>query len=172
MRKPLYCENSYIVDSDGYIISKRDSTPLKPSINHSGYKICTIMVNGKRKSLSVARAVAIAFVDGYAKGLQVNHIDGDKTNNKFDNLEWTTPKQNMIHSASVLGNGFGAKNHNAKAIIAKDKEGRIHGEYASIADAARIYSKDTNYQYTLNSIWRVLKGTRKTYRGLKWKYKN
>ena len=105
MRKPLYCCPEYIVDSDGYVLSKRFGTPLKHSINIHGYAVINISINGKPKGLTVHNAVAHTFLENdYQEGLQVNHKDGNKLNNKLDNLEWVTQTENMRHAVDVLGN--------------------------------------------------------------------
>ncbi len=49
----------------------------------------------------VHRLVAQYFCDGYAEGLVVNHIDGDKTNNRSSNLEWVTRSENDLHAFSL-----------------------------------------------------------------------
>ena len=84
------------------MISKR-GTPLKPSTNHSGYQMINIMNNGKRVGLAVHTAVARAFCNGYAPNLQVNHKDGNKSNNAANNLEWVTPLENT-HLIPKLSN--------------------------------------------------------------------
>lgn len=54
------------------------------------------------KNLYIHRLVAQAFVNG-DKSLCVNHKDGNKHNNHYENLEWVTHSQNMKHSTHVLG---------------------------------------------------------------------
>jgi hypothetical protein len=54
--------------------------------------------NGKRKKLRVHRLVASAFVQNPDGLPQVNHINGNKLDNRADNLEWVTAKQNTRHS--------------------------------------------------------------------------
>jgi len=44
------------------------------------------------------RVVARAFVEGYKEELVVNHLDGNKANNRADNLEWCTQKENEAHA--------------------------------------------------------------------------
>lgn len=58
---------------------------------NSGYLTVCI----KKKSKLVHRMVALAFCDGYRDGLCVNHIDANRTNNRADNLEWVTYKENI-----------------------------------------------------------------------------
>ena len=173
MRKPLYCCSEYIVDSNGYVLSKRFGTPLKYSINSKGYAIVNIMINGKRKGLGVHTAIARTFLKDDKNGLQVNHKDGNKLNNHIDNLEWVTGSENMRHAVDVLGNCINDKNGNAKGIQGINKNGDIIYDYNSIAECAKDISKDKqiDYKYIQNSIWRVLNGYRKTYMKLKWIYK-
>lgn len=61
---------------------------LKFSDNSFGYQQVHIHKDGKPYTLVVHRIVALHFVDGYAEGLEVNHKDEDKHNNRADNLEW------------------------------------------------------------------------------------
>lgn len=174
MRKPLYCCPEYIVDSDGYVLSKRYGTPLKYSINPHGYAMINISINGKPKGLSVHKAVAKTFLENdYQDGLQVNHKDGNKLNNCLDNLEWIDGKANMRHAVDILGKCVNDNNGNAKGIQAIDKNGNVIYDYNSIAECAKELSKENNidYKYIQQSIWRVLKGYRKTYLKLKWIYK-
>ena len=173
MRKPLYCCPEYIVDSDGYVLSKRFGTPLKYSINMHGYAMVNLMINGKRKGLAVHTAVARTFLNGYQDGLQVNHKDGNKLNNNLDNLEWVTGSENMQHAVNVLGKCINNHNGNAKGIQAIDKDGNIIYDYNSIAECAKHIALEINqdYRHIENFIWRVLKGYRKTYKGLQWIYK-
>ena len=65
------------------------------------------------------------------------------------------------------------KNGNAKGVQAIDKNGNVIYDYNSIAECAKDISRDKqiDYRYIQNSIWRVLKGYRKTYLKLKWVYK-
>lgn len=51
--------------------------------------------DGKEKTWLVARLVALAWCDGYAEGMTVNHIDGNPENNTCSNLEWITLAENI-----------------------------------------------------------------------------
>ena len=65
----------------------------------SPYLLVQIYVKGgKRKSYLVHRLVAKYFIPNPDNKEQVNHIDGDKLNNHYSNLEWVTPKENMAHA--------------------------------------------------------------------------
>jgi hypothetical protein len=70
----------------------------KPNLNINGYYQVTLYKNGHRKSCYIHRLVATAFIPNNDNALQVNHIDGVKTNNSARNLEWTTPSENSQHA--------------------------------------------------------------------------
>lgn len=71
---------------------------LKYNTITSGYKQVALYKSGKRKCLLIHRLVAEAFIDNPHNLPQVNHKDGNKTNNNVANLEWCTAKENMVHS--------------------------------------------------------------------------
>ena len=62
------------------------------------YRTLTLSKDGKQKRCRVHALVLEAFVGPRPKGYQCNHIDEDKGNNRLDNLEWVTPRQNRMHS--------------------------------------------------------------------------
>ena len=63
-----------------------------------GYVVGQYGLNGKKKTFKLHRLVAKEFVDNPNGYLEVNHIDGDKLNNKAENLEWCTRQQNVRHA--------------------------------------------------------------------------
>jgi hypothetical protein len=66
--------------------------------NKNGYNTVGLQINKKKKMFFVHRLVAEYFVAPKRGNLQVNHIDGNKQNNDFRNLEWVTPSQNTKHA--------------------------------------------------------------------------
>ena len=94
-------EGLYKVSNFGNVISTRRNYSkgtwyLKPFYN-GGYLRVSLVVNCKKKSFLVHRLVAEAFIPNPDNRDTVNHIDGCKTNNHVENLEWTTPSENQIH---------------------------------------------------------------------------
>ena len=71
---------------------------MKLSINNSGYVQISLFQNGKRKPVLVHRLVAENFLKNKENKPYVNHIDGNKLNNKMDNLEWCTCQENINHA--------------------------------------------------------------------------
>jgi hypothetical protein len=77
-------------------IQRKSGRLLQPYLNHAGYPTIALQHAGSRPKFFVHRFVALAFVPGYFDGATVNHIDGDKTNNRADNLEWVSLAQNTV----------------------------------------------------------------------------
>ena len=70
---------------------------MSPVLNSDGYPHTRFNVSGRGKSVKIHRLVAQAFVDNPHGYVEVNHIDEDKSNNHYTNLEWCTRKENMNH---------------------------------------------------------------------------
>lgn len=102
----------------------------KPTLNDKGYLKVTLFKNGHGKTREIQRIVAETFIPNPMNKPQVNHIDGNKTNNCVDNLEWATSHENMWHSANVLKNAL-------KAVDQYDLKGNYIATYESAIDAAR-----------------------------------
>lgn len=102
----------YAIEEDGRVWSKTSSRYMKTSIDKDGYS--TISLKNDRNGYShfgIHRLLMIAFspVEDM-ENLQVNHIDGDKTNNNLNNLEWCTTQYNLKHAREHrLNTTFGAK---------------------------------------------------------------
>lgn len=67
---------------------------LAGEVHTSGYRVVTLYLERKRHKFYVHRLVAMAFVDGHKDKLSVNHINGDKLDNRACNLEWVTLSDN------------------------------------------------------------------------------
>ena len=88
---------------------------VKPCADTNGYLEVATMVNRKRTKVSLHRLIAVAFVPGFQEGLTVNHINGIKTDNRPENLEWVSLAANTRHQwESGLGPGIEDAHCNAK----------------------------------------------------------
>lgn len=89
---------------DRWVNSKNNSKALKkgklkkPTLNQYGYYTVRLFKNQKAKNYSMHRLVAEAFIENPKNKPQINHIDGDKQNNKAINLEWCCASENMKHA--------------------------------------------------------------------------
>lgn len=82
------------IDGRMYIYKSKE---YFPSYNR-GYCIQTLNLNGKAIPVKFHRLVAEAFIPNPNNLPEVNHIDGDKTNNNVSNLEWCTSSENKKHA--------------------------------------------------------------------------
>lgn len=133
-------EASYEVSDCGGVRSLRTGKPLAQRLWNSGYRGVQLWAGNKAYSRSVHRLMAEAFL-AIAPGMQVNHIDGDKENNRIDNLEAVTPSENLKHAVHVLGFrppvASGAENPNASPVDRLSLDGVLLHRYPSRADAVR-----------------------------------
>ena len=99
-----YLDTPYFVSESGGIF--RDGLTKNTTISNKGYKMASMYFNSKSNKLSVHRLVAILYVANPNNLPQVNHIDGNKLNNHYTNLEWVTNQENRNHAVK---NGLQAK---------------------------------------------------------------
>tara|TARA_R110000823_G_C15660719_1_gene472028 strand:- start:52 stop:564 length:513 start_codon:yes stop_codon:yes gene_type:complete len=88
---------------------------MKQNYHHGQYMIVGLRSNGKTKQHLVHRMVLAAFVGICPDGHEVDHIDGDKTNNRLENLEYVTRQENSRRAIALgLTDHVGEANSNAK----------------------------------------------------------
>jgi hypothetical protein len=145
---PIEGLEKYQVTEDGRVYNTKTDVYRKQLINPYGYCTVSIMINTKRKVFQVHRLVALAFCenDGYPI---VNHIDGDKQNNHYSNLEWCSHAHNRLHSARVLGHNsskhlFKAGN-SSRSITCRVTKGLKPGIYSSFTAAAKANNTTSSY---------------------------
>ncbi len=92
-------ETSYFIGNKGNVISATRGyyRLLKPYKDTKGYSRVTIHLDGEYYDKKVHRLVASAFIPNIYNKPEVNHKDGNKSNNSVQNLEWATSKENSIH---------------------------------------------------------------------------
>lgn len=143
---------------------------LKLTCDKDGYLIVFISKGKIRKSKKVHRLVAQAFIANPEGKPQVNHIDGNKRNNRITNLEWVTNLENSIHAwqTGLQYKRFGKDNLHCKPVIQYDTQMNKINEYISIKEASR----DTNI--SLSTIIDSCKGKIKNISRCKyiWRYSN
>lgn len=139
---------------------------LSPFKTWKGYLRVNLCRNGKRKNYAVHRLVLSTFnpVDD-SESLQVNHIDEDKSNNRLENLEWMTCKEN--NNYGTHNDRVAEKTTNGKLsipLVQLTIEGRYIRSYKSAMDAKRLGG------FHQGAIIKCCKGKRKSHGGFRWMY--
>lgn len=95
-------EGNYLVSNFGRIYSKICQRVLITHKARTGGYICVAITCGKvRKTFRLHRLIAKSFIPNPFNKKEVNHIDKDVTNNRVENLEWFSPKENQMHKMGV-----------------------------------------------------------------------
>lgn len=151
----------YLIYDDGTLYNEKKDKTYKPLTDSKGYKYYDIRhLNARYSCPKVHRLVMLAFSEEVPKP-QINHIDGNKSNNSLDNLEWVTNKQNRTHAIDK-----GLKDEVRYGIAQYDKQGNLVEIYDTCRDALKALGR--NYQQSGN-IGRAIRGKRATAYGYIWK---
>ena len=141
---------------------------LKTQINRKGYHKIRVTIKRMRKSYSVHRLVAQAFLDNPENLPQVNHKDGNKNNNNVENLEWISNKDNAHHAIEngLWTNVFATskENNEKRKIPIVARKGNTIIYFESISEAERYFNS--------RHIVDVLKGRREHVKGFSFVYES
>lgn len=139
-------DGKYLVNRAGEIMRASTGKLLKPATGTNGYLRLTLRLRGKSIGFSVHRLVASAFLPNPVGHAVVNHLNGIKTDNRPENLEWCSYRENSIHAnrtgltpgppAWAKGK-FGAAHNRSKQVYAYAMGGGLVGTYGSGNEAAR-----------------------------------
>lgn len=113
MREIKGYEGLYMISKNGRIFGLKRRKWLSVCTNNKGYVIAVLCKDGKAKSFYCHRLVALTFIPNPKNKPQVNHIDGDKTNNIVTNLEWCTSSENIKHASDTGLMSYGEDNGNS-----------------------------------------------------------
>lgn len=89
---------NYIITKEGSVVSLYTGKQVYVHTNKKGYQFVRLYVDGKAKTYLVHRLVAEMHIPNPDKLPQVNHLDGNKSNNVYWNLEWCSCQHNVTHS--------------------------------------------------------------------------
>jgi len=155
-------EGIYKISEKGDIMNVYSEKILKQHVR-SDYKALSLHKDKKGKTINIHKLVANNFLDPPESEdmNNINHIDGDKFNNHYTNLEWVTSKRNNEHAQET-----GLKNNKVLPVLQFKMDDTFIREFASIKEA----SKETGASDSKISM--VCKGKRKSTGNFKWKYKD
>jgi hypothetical protein len=162
----------YYVNEHGRVYSNKSGKmrELRPGVGTTGYYLVILCRDGARFTRKVHRLVAMTFIPNPNGCRVVNHLNGDKLDNRATNLEWCTQKQNMKHAREELGvdtrsmlGKFGAA-HNRSRSVSQLKDGVVVATFGSMHEANR----ETGVDY--RNIHRVVSAGRGSAGGFNWRY--
>ena len=132
-----------ITSNKRYAVRRWKQRILKPkSPKSDGYRgdlRVSLWKDGASKDFLVARLVAMTWVKGYSDDMTVNHIDGNYLNNRIDNLEWVSLRDNIRKGFET---GLFSKSQTKVRLI---DENHNYIDFASLSEASRYLSRNNGY---------------------------
>ena len=138
-------EGFYEVSSLGRVKSlprkySPNETVMKPLYHKSGYESVDLRKpNHPKKHFLVHRLLMLSFIPNPENKTDVNHIDSDRKNNRLDNLEWVTRKENLHHAHSKGRMTQWGKDQKINNAIREDIRHRVNIEGEKQKDLAKEY---------------------------------
>lgn len=145
--------SNYMISPEGKIVNKNTKRLCKEHLDKHGYSRVILYINKKPKNLFVHRLVASAYLYNNDNLPQVNHIDNNKQNNCFYNLEWVTAKSNNDHKVKQGRHVRGEKVQTAKLTKTEVLSIRYESEFYGTSNRGLA----VKYNVDIKLIWRIIK---------------
>lgn len=147
MQKQIKGYSNYFIEDTGELYNNNTKKYLKGKIRLNGYRVFTLSKDNKKTDFYAHRLVAEYFLNNPNNLPVVNHIDGNKCNNKKDNLEWTSYAENTKHAYST---GLATKTRTTREKFVEnlpDEQWKIITDYSNykISTCGRVLNINTNY---------------------------
>lgn len=150
---------NYSVSDCGEVKNNITGKLLKLSLQQE-YCHVTLRIDRKPKRMRVHRLVAIAFIPNPDNKPYVNHLDGNRSNNKVENLEWVTPAENTQHAVKT---GLMPPIREIP-VVQYSLSGVKLNQYKSVSEAARQTGA------TCEKITMCCRHQRSQHHGFQWRY--
>lgn len=145
---------------------------MKPCLGKRGYYVYVVSKNNKKKHLPIHRLIAIHFIPNPNDYPVINHINGNKLDNRIENLEWCTYSHNNseafrigLRKTDYENSGFKKYNDSIKKKINQYDMNMIFiKSWNSIQEASETLNICSSH------ICRCCKGKIKSIKGYKWRY--
>lgn len=160
-----YFNNEYLVSNLGNVKSLKNNIIMKPSKLYNGYLTIPLSKNGYTIRYTVHRLVAQTFIPNISNKPQVNHKNGIRTDNRVENLEWCTVKENIYDAIKRNGSkGYINVGGQPKKVEQYTLDNILIKEWNSIKEAGK------ELHINQGNIVNCCKLKRKTAGNYIWKY--
>ena len=157
--------DKYEIYEDGRIWSYWTNKWLKPTTNKDGYQIVALSDNERKKKWYSVHRIVYEAVTGeqIPEGMQCNHINECKSDNRFCNINLMTPKQNINWGSCIERRAKAQINGNRSKAVGAFKDGELVMTFQSLGEAQR-------QGFDKGGVWSCCNGKIKTHKGYTWKY--
>ena len=161
---------TYLISNYGNIKILKTLENRKTNIN-SGYELIVLDENGVKYSRLVHRLVAQAFIPNLENKPCVNHLNGIKTDNRVENLEWVTYKENIEHAVKTGLIDHSKRKNPSHKLHPRDEDNKLtKANKEQVIEMRKMYDSgdyvlrelSDKFGMSISVIWRIV--TRKTWK--------